>query len=333
MTGPESSEITPDAALGEGCPESRSEDRWLFTCEHRCGFALEIEVRFAADVNRDAVDRAAGELVWVRAGVVAGHRFGAVTPNAESFATDRELPGLGLDASLPDLLLAVVERQDPGRDPASSPSFSKLAARISFSPVGTSLLATIFCSMLFAQQQLEVVLQDRPHRHHQYTPVASIATVVTPREASQSRNANRPRTVVLNSRTSCTRWPASPGVRTHAVTCALCTSGAAGRSTTRSSPTSGIAIINIAARRAQQQQTSLVNVLKATVRHSGKDPAPYVGRASLTRAPGKDAASQGDPRILAHFHDAGMAALPAAPDTLERRVEVETMNTAAIRMA
>ncbi len=26
---------------------------------------------------------------------------------------------------------------------------------------------------------------------------------------------------------------------------------------------------------AQQQQTNLVNVLKATVRHSGKDPAPY----------------------------------------------------------
>jgi hypothetical protein len=34
-------------------------------------------------------------------------------------------------------------------------------------------------------------------------------------------------------------------------------------------------------------------VLRATVRHSGKDPAPYLTRASLTRAPVKDAASTG----------------------------------------
>jgi hypothetical protein len=40
------------------------------------------------------------------------------------------------------------------------------------------------------------------HTGRQYTPVASIATVVTPNAASQSRSASSPRTVVLNSRTS-----------------------------------------------------------------------------------------------------------------------------------
>jgi len=43
-------------------------DRKLFAGEHRGGFAFEVDVRVAADVDRDAVDGAAGELVWVGPG-------------------------------------------------------------------------------------------------------------------------------------------------------------------------------------------------------------------------------------------------------------------------
>ena len=37
--------------------------RGLLAHEHRLGLALEVDVRLAADVDRDAVDRAAGERV------------------------------------------------------------------------------------------------------------------------------------------------------------------------------------------------------------------------------------------------------------------------------
>src|SRR5450755_182741 len=89
---------------------------WSLPGHHRDGLPLEIDVRLAADVDCDAVDRTAGELVRVSAGVVAGDRFAAVSSDAEAFAGDRELARLGLDAALADLLLTVVERQDPGRD-------------------------------------------------------------------------------------------------------------------------------------------------------------------------------------------------------------------------
>jgi hypothetical protein len=68
------------------------------------------------------------------------------------------------------------------------------------------------------------------HTGFQYTPVASIVTCVTPCAASQSRSVNSPATVVGNSAKCASRAPPGPGVRTHAVTCALWTSSAAGRS-------------------------------------------------------------------------------------------------------
>src|SRR5207248_4130192 len=55
---------------------------------HRDRLAFEVDVRFAADVDRDAVDRPAGELVWMWAGVVAGDRFACVAADAQPFAAD-----------------------------------------------------------------------------------------------------------------------------------------------------------------------------------------------------------------------------------------------------
>ena len=69
------------------------------------------------------------------------------------------------------------------------------------------------------------------HTGFQYTPVASIVTCVTPCAVSQSRNVNSPATVVENSAKCASRRPPAPGMRTHAVTCALWRSSAPGRST------------------------------------------------------------------------------------------------------
>jgi acetyl-CoA acetyltransferase len=68
------------------------------------------------------------------------------------------------------------------------------------------------------------------HTGCQYTPVASIATCVTRYAASQSRSATNPATVVENSASCGSRRSAASGTRTHAVTCALCTSSAPTRS-------------------------------------------------------------------------------------------------------
>src|SRR3954462_2226047 len=91
--------------------------QWLFARHHRDGFALQVDVRFAADVDRDAVDRATGERVRRGARVIIGDGVAAVAPDAQTFAADRELARLGLDAALADLDVAVEERQRPNRDP------------------------------------------------------------------------------------------------------------------------------------------------------------------------------------------------------------------------
>jgi hypothetical protein len=76
--------------------------------------ALEIDIGIAADVDRDPLDRAAGERVRVLARVVAGDRLAAVPADAQALTRDHEHPGLGLDAALADLLVPVVQGQDPG---------------------------------------------------------------------------------------------------------------------------------------------------------------------------------------------------------------------------
>src|SRR5438034_914549 len=69
----------------------------------------------ATAAARGARDGAAGEGGRVSAGVVAGDRLAAVAADAQALARDREHPGLGLDPALADLLIPVVEGQDPGR--------------------------------------------------------------------------------------------------------------------------------------------------------------------------------------------------------------------------
>src|SRR4051794_5784157 len=87
----------------------------LLAGHHRDGFALQVDVWFPADVDRDAVDRAAGERVRRGARVVIGDGVAAVAPDAQAFAADGELARLGLDAALADLDVAVEERQRPDR--------------------------------------------------------------------------------------------------------------------------------------------------------------------------------------------------------------------------
>src|SRR5438034_11247922 len=64
----------------------------------------------------------------------------------------------------------------------------------------------------------------------QYTPVASIPTVVTPRSASQAASCATPAVVVANRSLSSRTPPRGPGTRAHAVTLSRCTSNAATRS-------------------------------------------------------------------------------------------------------
>src|SRR4051794_14130672 len=87
----------------------------LLARHHRDGLALEVDVGLAADVDGDARDRAAGEPPRRCAGVVLGDGVGAVAPDAESVAGERELARLGLDPSLADLDVAVEERERPDR--------------------------------------------------------------------------------------------------------------------------------------------------------------------------------------------------------------------------
>src|SRR4051794_33369652 len=87
----------------------------LLAGHHRDGLALEVDVGLAADVDRDAVDRAADERVRRFARVVVGDRVAAVAPDAQPVAGDRELARLRLDASLADSDVAVEERERADR--------------------------------------------------------------------------------------------------------------------------------------------------------------------------------------------------------------------------
>src|SRR5205085_11599467 len=95
----------------------RSRARALLARHHGDGFALEVDVGLAADVDGDAVDRPAGEPERGGPGVVVGDGVAAVASDAQPVAGDRELAGLGADAALADLDVAVEQRQRPDRDP------------------------------------------------------------------------------------------------------------------------------------------------------------------------------------------------------------------------
>src|SRR5215208_2900656 len=98
-------------ARGEPTPAARL----LLARHHGDGLALEVDVRLAADVDRDAVDRAAGAAVRRGARIVVRDGVAAVASDAQAIVGQRELARLGLDAALADLLVAVVERERADR--------------------------------------------------------------------------------------------------------------------------------------------------------------------------------------------------------------------------
>ena len=57
------------------------------------GLALQVDVGVAAHVDRDPLDRAAGEPVRGLARIVVGHRLAAVAADAQALAREAEFPG------------------------------------------------------------------------------------------------------------------------------------------------------------------------------------------------------------------------------------------------
>jgi hypothetical protein len=107
------------AALGPDAPHLRGKTiirvaQDLFPREHGLGLALKVDVRVAADVDGDSLDGAAGEVVRGSVGVVVGDWLAAVTADAQALAGEGEHAWLGLDPALADLLVPVIEGQDPG---------------------------------------------------------------------------------------------------------------------------------------------------------------------------------------------------------------------------
>src|SRR5215475_1596731 len=94
--------------------------RWvdvpLLAGEHRGRLALEVEVRLAADVDRDPLDGAAGEPVGPLARVIAGDRRAAVATDAQALPGQLEVAGLVPDPPFADLAVAVVQGQHAGGD-------------------------------------------------------------------------------------------------------------------------------------------------------------------------------------------------------------------------
>src|SRR4051794_39757519 len=79
----------------------------LLAHHHRDGFAFEVGVRLATDVDRDPLDGAPREAPRHLARIVVGDARAAVATDAKSLATDDELAWLRLDRGLANLLVAV----------------------------------------------------------------------------------------------------------------------------------------------------------------------------------------------------------------------------------
>ena len=101
-------------ALGRGGQQGREMPpdgpgvvHYLLPHEHQGGLAFEVDVRFAAHVERDAVDGAAGERERRCAGVVLGESLARIAAEAQGCPRDRERAELGLDSTLADLLVGV----------------------------------------------------------------------------------------------------------------------------------------------------------------------------------------------------------------------------------
>ena len=105
------------------------------------------------------------------------------------------------------------------RTPTAGPSTA--ASRTSVLRPGTALMCCGFTS--FTSNPAS---SSTSHTGFQYTPVASIATAVTPSATSQPASSPSDASNVKNVRTSLRRDRPAPGVRTQAVTDRLCTSSA-----------------------------------------------------------------------------------------------------------
>jgi hypothetical protein len=92
-------------------PEGVGHPPALLAHQHQLGFALQIHVRLAADVDRHPVDRAAVEAVRRLPRVVVGEDVALLPPDVEAGARDRPCAELDLDQRLADLLVAVVQRE------------------------------------------------------------------------------------------------------------------------------------------------------------------------------------------------------------------------------
>ena len=98
-----------NAPGAEPPPSAHLSSAPLLAREDGLCLALQVDVGVAADVDRDSLDRAAGEGVRVGAWVVAGDRLAAVPADAQALARDRERPA----ASPPTVLPGAATRTVP----------------------------------------------------------------------------------------------------------------------------------------------------------------------------------------------------------------------------
>src|SRR5438270_10396756 len=108
------SSLTGDRPRTRAAPEGQIA-RLLFAGDHCSGLALEVDVRIPTHVDGDGTDRATDEVPRPFARVVVRDSRPAAA-DGEVRARDAELRGLSLDAALPDLLVAVIQRQDSRGD-------------------------------------------------------------------------------------------------------------------------------------------------------------------------------------------------------------------------
>src|SRR6476660_1651753 len=91
----------------QGHCEGRNRRRASLAHQHPLGFALQVDVRLATDVDGDPFDRASGEAVGTLPGVVLCHRVPDVAAHGQALAGDHVTAGLELDPSLADLRVTV----------------------------------------------------------------------------------------------------------------------------------------------------------------------------------------------------------------------------------
>ena len=142
----------------------------------------------------------------------------------------------------------------------------------------------------------------------QYTPVASIATCVTPSAFSQSRSANRPCTVVCELRDVLGQLALLPHPHAGRHRRLVHVQRARALNDPLHHEPPSIRSTMIAVRGAPRYQTMLKRVLKATVRGSGKAPTPDLTTGS--QAPRKSRRRRTAPRSSPTMRPPGQSRNP-----------------------